>query len=251
LTTDTAARAAVNVITCPNRTTTSWAVAAGVTSVATMASRPVASEIDLADAPPTLATRLRRPSTALIAGLLVIGLVTVVTTAVVSLLFASGPRLPIVPDQFGGNPPVASASASPTTASASVGPTASDEIPPIFAVGDAIPLFDASGTVGDVTVVRSDAEAAASGSGVVVVVEFRYKAVRDLVVDPTAWVALRADGETAASPPPADKQALAAGALKAGESRTGWLAFELLEPADTLLVDYRFFESTLFSVQLY
>jgi hypothetical protein len=39
--------------------------------------------------------------------------------------------------------------------------------------------------------------------------------------------------------------------LAAGGSRTGWLAFELPEPADTLLLDYRFFGSTLFSVQLY
>jgi uncharacterized membrane protein len=216
-----------------------------------MTAHPVAPDTDLADSPPTLGARLRRPSTALLAGLLTVGLVTIVTTAAVSPLIASAPRQPLVPDQFGGNPPVSSASASPTTSPPPIGPTSSDDIPPIFAVGDVIPLVDASGTVGDVTVVRSDAQAATSGSGVVVLVEFRYKAVRELVVDPTAWVALRIDGETAASPPPAGKQPLTAGALTAGQSRTGWLAFELPEPADTLLVDYRFFGSTLFSVQLY
>jgi hypothetical protein len=216
-----------------------------------MTSIPVAADPDPGAAPPTLGARLRRPPIALVSGMLVVALVTVVTTAVVSPLIATAPRQPLVPDQFGGNPPVASASAGPTTASQPPGPTASDDLPPILAVGDAIPLVDGSGTVGDVTVLGSDAQVAPGGSGVVVLVDLRYTAVRDLVVDPTAWVALRVDGETPASPPPAGKEPLAAGALAAGGSRTGWLAFELPEPADTLLLDYRFFGSTLFSVQLY
>ena len=44
---------------------------------------------------------------------------------------------------------------------------------------------------------------------------------------------------------------LAPGNLAAGQSRTGWLAFELAEKADTLLLVYRFFGTTLFSVDLY
>jgi hypothetical protein len=179
-------------------------------------------------------------------------MVTLVTTAAVSPLFASAPRQPLVPDQFGGNPPVASASASaPATGSQPAEPTASDDTPPIFAVGDVIPLLDSNGTVGDVTVLGSDAQDVPSRSGVIVLVEVRYSAARDLVVDPTAWVALSADGETTGEPPPAGKPPLTAGALKAGESRSGWLAFEVRQAPDTLLLDYRFFGSTLFSVQLY
>jgi hypothetical protein len=112
-------------------------------------------------------------------------------------------------------------------------------------------LIDATGTAGDVTVLGSDAQASSGGSGVVVLVEVRYTALRDLDVDPTAWVALSIDGETRPSPPPAGKAPIAAGTLKAGQSHTGWLAFQLPEPADTLLLDYRYFDSTVFSVQLY
>ena len=62
---------------------------------------------------------------------------------------------------------------------------------------------------------------------------------------------LRLEGKIQSSPPPADKPALVTGELKAGQSRTGWLAFDLPEPADTLLLEYRFFGTTLFDVQLY
>ena len=74
---------------------------------------------------------------------------------------------------------------------------------------------------------------------------------RELNVDPTVWVALRAEGVVAVGPPPADKPALGAGTLEAGESRDGWLAFDVPSAADTLLLAYRFFGTTLFTVQLY
>jgi hypothetical protein len=201
-------------------------------------------------------TRLRRPPVALLAGLSLGAAVTVVATVAVSPLLGSSPRRPLAPDQFGGNPPAASASAStPVDAGASADATAEPsggaEAPPIFAVGEAIPLVDANGTFATATVVSSDARAAPSGTGVVVLVEFRYAAVRDMVIDPTAWVALRLEGEIASSPPPADKPALVADALKGGTSKTGWLVFDLPEPADTLLLEYRFFGTTLFDVQLY
>jgi uncharacterized membrane protein len=196
--------------------------------------------------------RLRRPPIALLAGLLVVAVVTVVATVALSPLIASSPRRPLVPDRFAGNPPVASATASPqATAGGTSTPSGSDDGPPILAVGDAIPLVDASGTVGEVTVVTSDAQAAPRGTGIVLLVEFRYRADRDLVIDPTAWVALRLEGSIPAGPPPVGKPALAAGDLKAGQSRTGWLAFDLPEPPDTLLLDYRFFGTTLFRVALY
>jgi len=199
---------------------------------------------------------LRRPPITLLGGLLVVAAVTIVATLAVSPLLGSSPRRPLAPDQFGANPPVASASASPpagagASANATAEPSGSAEAQPIFAVGEAIPLVDANGTLGTVTVVGSAAQAGPSGTGVVVLVQYRYAAVRDLVIDPTAWVALRLEGEIQSSPPPADKPALVAGELKAGQSRTGWLAFDLPEPADTLLLEYRFFGTTLFDVQLY
>jgi uncharacterized membrane protein len=198
------------------------------------------------------AGRLRRPAGALVAGLLVVGAVTVVATVAVSPLLGSSVRRPLVPDRLGGNPPVASASASPgASPGRTVGPSASVDGTPIFDVGDAIPLVDANGTLGEVTVVTSDAQPASTGTGVAILVEVRYVAQRDLVVDPTAWVALRLEGEAPSSAPPAGRPALAAGSLKAGETRSGWLAFDLPEPADTLLLDYRFFGTTLFSVSLY
>jgi uncharacterized membrane protein len=195
---------------------------------------------------------LRRPPITLLAGLLVVAVVTLVATVAVSPLLGSVPRRALTPDQFGGTPPVASASPDvPGSALPTVEPSASSDGTPIFAVGEAIPLFDASGTLGDVTVVTNDVQAAASGTGVVVLVEIRYAADRDLVVDPTAWVGRRLEGEVQASPPPGGKPALAAGVLKPGQSRTGWLAFDLPDPADALSLDYRFFGTTLFSVELY
>lgn len=195
---------------------------------------------------------LRRPPITLLAGLLIVAAVTLVATLAVSPLLGSVPRRALTPDQFGGTPPLTSASPGvPGSGIPTAEPSASGEDTPIFAVGEAIPLFDASGTLGDVTVVSSDVQAAASGTGVVVLAEVRYAADRDLVVDPTAWVGLRLEGEIPAGAPPAGKPALAAGVLRAGQSRAGWLAFNLHDPADTLLLDYRFFGSTLFSVQLY
>jgi uncharacterized membrane protein len=201
-----------------------------------------------------LAARLRRPPIALVAGLLLVATVTLAATAAVSPLLGTATRQPLQPDQFGNIPPTASASASTSpgpTLGATVEPSSSDDIPPIFAVGDAIPLVDAAGTLGHVSIVTSDAQAGSTASGVVVLVEFLYTADRDLTVDPTAWVAVRLEGEVPAGTLPAGKPALAAGVLKAGGSRTGWLAFDLTSPADTLLLDYRFFGTTLFSVQLY
>ena len=64
-------------------------------------------------------------------------------------------------------------------------------------------------------------------------------------------MALRAEGVVAVGPPPADKPALGAGTLEAGESRDGWLAFDVPSAPDTLLLAYRFFGTTLFTVQLY
>ena len=203
-----------------------------------------------------VATKLRRPQIALVAGLSLVAAVTIVATVAVSPLIGSPPRQPLAPDQFGANPPGASAPASMpegsgASADATAEPSGSAEAPPIFAVGEPIPLVDANGTLATATVIGSDAQAAPNGTGVVVLVEFRYAALRDMVIDPTAWVALRLEGEIASSPPPADKPALVAGALKAATSRTGWLAFDLPEPADTLLLEYRFFGTTLFDVQLY
>jgi uncharacterized membrane protein len=200
------------------------------------------------------ATLLRRPPVTLVAGLLIVAGVTLVATLAVSPLLGSAPRRPLTPDQFGCAPPGGSASpgasAPESLASATPEPSASGDMP-IFAVGEAIPLFDASGTLGHVTVVSTDVQPAGSGTGVVVLVEIRYAADRDLVVDPTAWVGVRLEGEVAAHSPPAGKTALAAGGLKAGQSRTGWLAFDVPDAADTLLLDYRLFGTTLFSVQLY
>jgi len=102
-----------------------------------------------------------------------------------------------------------------------------------------------------VAVVSTDVQPAASGTGVAVLVEIRYAADRNLMVDPTAWVGVRLEGEVPAHSPPSGKTALAAGELKAGQSRTGWLAFDTPDAADTLSLDYRLFGTTLFSVQLY
>jgi hypothetical protein len=181
--------------------------------------------------------------------------VTLVATLAVSPLLGSVPRRALTPDQFGGTPPGGSASpgtsASESSASANPAPSSSGEDMPIFAVGEAIPLFDAGGTLGHVTVVSTDVQPAGSGTGVVVLVEIRYAADRPLMVDPTAWVGVRLEGEVPAHSPPAAKAALAAGELEAGQSRTGWLAFDIADAADTLLLDYRLFGTTLFSVQLY
>ena len=178
--------------------------------------------------------------------------VTLVATLAMSPLLGSVPRRALTPDQFGATPPGESASPGASgSESATPEPSSSGEDIPIFVVGEAIPLFDANGTLGHVTIVSTDVQPAASGTGVAVLVEIRYAADRDLMVDPTAWVGVRLAGEVPAHSPPVGKEALAAGELKDGQSRTGWLEFDIPDAADALLLDYRLFGTTLFSVQLY
>ena len=205
-----------------------------------------------AEAQGRAATLLRRPPVTLLAGLLIVAGVTLVATLATSPLLGSVPRRALTPDQFGGTPPGESASPGASgSESATPEPSSSGEDIPIFVVGEAIPLFDANGTLGHVAVVSTDVQPAASGTGVAVLVEIRYAADRNLMVDPTAWVGVRLEGEVPAHSPPSGKTALAAGELKAGQSRTGWLAFDTPDAADTLSLDYRLFGTTLFSVQLY
>jgi uncharacterized membrane protein len=199
------------------------------------------------------------PGLALGGGLAVIAVVTAVAAAVVGPLTATGPRTPLTPDTFGSLPPVAGGSpgsgGTPGVSGEPSGPGASGDETAMFSVGDTIPLVDDSGaTSGEVTVRQVDPQASTAGGGIVLEVELGYRAVRPLTVDPDAWVAQSSSGDEAGRVDAAGatgRPVLVGGPLEAGQTRSGWLEFELPDAPDSLSLDYRRFGGTVFSVLVY
>jgi uncharacterized membrane protein len=227
------------------------AAATGAAAVAGAAGAP-------ASLGPTRAAR-PRPGLALAGGLAAIAVVTGVAGAIVGPLTASGSRSPLSPDSFGSGPPVAAGSTRPGGSpagsdGASDGPAASgDEA--IFSPGDAIPLVDDNGqTTGEVTILQVDPVSATAAGGTIFAVEFQYRAVQTLTIDPSPWVARSSAGgeasaDSAATSP--GRPALGVGPLGAGLSRSGWLQFTLPDTPDSLFLDYRRLGGTLFTVLVY
>jgi uncharacterized membrane protein len=199
------------------------------------------------------------PGLALGGGLAVIAVVTAVAAAVIGPLTAAGPRTPLTPDTFGSLPPIAGGSpgsgGTPGVSGEPPGPGASGDETAVFSVGDTIPLVDDSGaTSGEVTVRQVDPQASTAGGGIVLEVELGYRAVRPLTVDPDAWVAQSSSGDEAGRVDAAGatgRPVLVGGPLEAGQTRSGWLEFELPDAPDSLSLDYRRFGGTVFSVLVY
>jgi uncharacterized membrane protein len=208
-----------------------------------------------------VARRAARPGSglALGGGLAVIAVVTAVAVAVIGPLTATGPRTPLTPDTFGSLPPFAGgspgSSETPGVSSEPSGPDASGDETAVFSVGDAIPLVDDNGeTSGEVTVLQVDPQASTAGGGIVIEVELGYRAAQPLTVDLDAWVARSSGGGEASHvdrAATAGRLALIGGPLAAGQTRSGWLAFQIPDAPASLSLAYRRFGGTLFSVLVY
>jgi uncharacterized membrane protein len=196
--------------------------------------------------------RGRRPAplVALVTGLAVLALVSAASAVILGPLTSSGPRTPVPPDQFGGTPPpAASASPVPTTSASGLGP---GDVP-TFAVGDAIPVFDGSGTdIGTVVVLTVDPRPTATG-GLVLDVEFQYDATGVAAIAPGAWAARTSDGERTVGDDPADaaEHPPLPPSVAAGDTATGWLEFSLTGSPQSVWLAAEIGSETLFAVVLY
>ncbi|MEA2606054.1 MAG: hypothetical protein QOI00_811 [Chloroflexota bacterium] len=196
------------------------------------------------------------PGVALVGGLSVLAVVTLVAGVILGPLTSSGQRAPLVPDSFGGGAG-ASPSAGPTASASAPGgsPTASSSNGGlVFAAGEEIPLFGADGSdVGTVRVGQIEPHAPGGSGGLTIDIEFVYHARHEMTIDPTVWLARSTSGTTAEAQSPDDPahEALRAAKLAAGHSRTGWLRFTLSDAPAALDLDYREYGAVLFSVSIY
>jgi len=199
----------------------------------------------------------RRPSplTILVAGLAAIAVATAAVALVIGPMTTSAPRIPLAPEVFGGDGASAAPAGSGASGTPGESPSASASAAgvPVFAVGDAIPLFDDQGApIGSVTVVEVDPESA-SGGGIDLAVKLLYAATAPLAIEPDAWTARSPSGPTASAATPADpaKHPAIHGQVQSGGTRTGWLEFSFSEGPGSLSLDYGRAGEVLFSVLVY
>jgi uncharacterized membrane protein len=199
----------------------------------------------------------RRPSplTTLVGGLAAIAVATAALALVIGPITTSAPRIPLAPEVFGsdGSSTAPADSGASGTLGGSPSASASAAGVPVFAVGDAVPLFDDQGApIGTVTVVEVDPESAAAG-GIDLAVKLRYAATAPLVIEPGAWTARSPSGPTASAATPADpaKHPAIHGQVQPGQTRTGWLEFSFSEGPGSLSLDYERASEVLFSVLVY
>ena len=198
--------------------------------------------------------RLRRPPVALLAGLLAVATVTLVATVAVSPLLGSAPRRPLGQDQFAGNPPSLAPSASPSPSSAveaSGSPPASADITPIFRDRRPDSACRRSGHDRPCDRRRERRPSCARRG-------WRHRSRRVQLLgrprtqcrpDSVGGVARGGRGGCRAAP---GRQARPRCRDTGGRRIARWVArFDVPSAADTLLLAYRFFGTTLFTVQLY
>jgi uncharacterized membrane protein len=211
-----------------------------------------------------LGQALRRPLVALVTGLVVVGLVVGAATAGLGRFITSGPVTALVPMVLEPSPgpsgpaPSGAGPSGPASAEESAGPLPSDPDPgsgpPLVTVvelGDVESVKEGS-TTAAVSVVERRVPASADGPQIVEV-RIRYAGTTQFTIRPAAWVALTSEGDdVAATPGSASRPELAAGVIRAGETRDGWLEYRLPARGEDLFLDYRSADgSTLFSVALY
>lgn len=191
-------------------------------------------------------------------GLSAIGLVTVLAAAILGPATSSGARTPIPPDSFGGagrspsplTPPGLAPAGSPT-ASEPTGPGVEDG--PIFAVGDAIPLFSLEGVeIGSVVVVKVEPVPVAE-TRMVLHIQLRFSATRPMTIEPGAWVTHTSLGDELKSVevtepdlyPPLPRT------IRAGRSAAGWLAYDVDGVPSAAWLDYVQAGTNLFAIPLF
>jgi uncharacterized membrane protein len=207
-----------------------------------------------------LGRALRRPPVALVTGLLVVGLVVGAATAGLGRFIASGPTTALAPTILGPSPgpsgpspsgpgPSAEGSTEPLPSDPDLGP--GPPLVTVVEVGDVESVKEGSSTAA-VSVVERRVPASPDGPQIIEV-RIRYAGTTQFTIRPGAWVALTSEGDdVAATPGSASRPELAAGVIRAGETREGWLEYRLPARGEDLFLDYRAADgSTLFSVELY
>jgi hypothetical protein len=121
----------------------------------------------------------------------------------------------------------------------------------VVEVGDVESVKEGASTAA-VSVVERRVPASPDGPQVVEV-RIRYAGTTQFTIRPGAWVALTSEGDdVAATPGGASQPQLAAGVIRADETREGWLEYRLPARGENLFLDYRAADgSTVFSVELY
>jgi uncharacterized membrane protein len=226
------------------------------TAIAAWLTSPTAARAGQPDARRgRLATALRRPPVALVSGLVVVGLVVSAATAGLGRFIATGPATAMAPTILAPSP---GPSGPGPSAGESTGPLPSDPDPgpgpplvTVVEVGDVESVKEGSSTAA-VSVVERRVPASPEGPQIVEV-RIRYAGTTQFTIRPGAWVALTSEGDDiAATPGGASGPELAAGVLRTGETREGWLEYRLPARGEDLFLDYRNADgSTLFSVELY
>jgi uncharacterized membrane protein len=205
------------------------------------------------------ADRRPAPALALVAGLAALAVVTALAAAILGPLTSSGPRTPVPPDRFGDVPSApAGGSAAPSEppGSSGGGPAASGLGPggvPTFDVGEAIPVFDSSGTqAGTVTVAAVDPLPTADG-GLILAIEFQYDAIGPIAIPPETWAARTSSGEHVVGAEPIDPAAHPPlpRSVAAETTTTGWLEFQLPGTPDSVWVGSEIGGVAVFAVVLY
>jgi hypothetical protein len=122
---------------------------------------------------------------------------------------------------------------------------------PVLDVGDVESVHEGPSTA-KLSVVERRVPASPDGPQIVEV-RIRYAGTTAFTIRPAAWVALTSYGDDIpAAAGSASRPQLAAGVVRAGETREGWLEYQLPSKGDDLFLDYRAADgSTIFSVQLY
>jgi uncharacterized membrane protein len=222
------------------------------------------TDVDFAAMSAGTPERVRRPTmwspaTSLVGGLSVLAVITGLAWVILGPLTSSGGRLPLAPDSFGSRPEASESATAAEPAGSATEPSqsasSSGAAPgPVFAAGEPIPLFGASGSkVGTVTIGEIEPQPPSATGGLTIDIQFTYHADRAITVDPTVWMARSPSGATASSEAPDDPAhpLLEADGIPAGRNRVGWLHFVLPDTPASLTLDYRQLDAVLFTVSIY
>jgi uncharacterized membrane protein len=221
------------------------------TAIATwLASATAVVGYEPAARPRGLATAMRRPLVALIAGLAVMGVVVGAATLALGPFIAGGPLTALTPTILAPSPsPSGPRPTQPLPSESDLG-----SVPPlvtVIQVGEVQTITDGSLSAA-VSVVEARIPPSPEGPQTIEV-RIRYVGATQFTIRPSAWVALTSDGDdvdptsgTVSTPE------LVAGVIRAGETREGWLEYRLPSKGEDLFLDYRQPDgSALFSVELY
>ena len=203
-----------------------------------------------AAAPRRLTTALRRPLVALVAGLLVIGVVVGAATLALGPFIAGGPATALTPTILAPSPsPSGPGLTQPLPSESDLGPVPT--LVTVIQLGEVESVTEASLSAA-ISVVQARIPPSPEGPQTIEVL-IRYVGTTEFTIRPSAWVALTSEGDDVdPTPGTVSTPELVAGVIRAGETRDGWLEYRLPAKGEDLFLDYRQPDgSTVFSVQLY